>query len=63
MHDLSDEQTPLAVDDVPGVGPAQLCNAQRVHDTAGMFLTADIGYSPAVTSGECPHGYTCGCSA
>gem|GEM_PF-4961004 len=60
IPDLSDEQTPLAVDDVPGVGPAQLCCAQRVHDAACICLRVDIGHPPAVTSVECPHGYTCG---
>src|SRR4029077_8854085 len=55
IPDLSDEQAPLAVDDVPGVGPAQLCNAQRVHDAACICLRVDIGHPPAVTSGERPH--------
>jgi hypothetical protein len=43
MLDFSDEQSPLVVDNVPGVGAAQLCNAQRVHDAAGIHLRTDIG--------------------
>ena len=52
MPDLSDEPMPLVVYNVPGVGTAQLRNAQRVDDTAGIYLRADIGYSLTVASGE-----------
>ncbi|MDT5290415.1 MAG: hypothetical protein QOF88_5304 [Mycobacterium sp.] len=58
MPDLSDKPVPLVIDNVPGIGTAQLCSAQRVDDTACIYLRADIGYPPAVTSGECPHGYS-----
>ena len=54
------EPTPLAFYNVPGVGTTQLCNAQRVDDTAGIYLRPYIGYSPAITSGDRPHGCTCG---
>jgi hypothetical protein len=63
IRDLSDEPTPLVVYNVPGTGTTQLGNAQRVHDAACICLRVDIGHPPAVTSGDCPHGYTCGCSA
>ena len=55
MHHLSDEPMALVVYDIPGVGTAQLCDAQRVDDTAGIYLRADIGYPPAVTCAERPH--------
>jgi hypothetical protein len=57
MPDLSDEPLPLNVYNVPGIGTAQLGDAQRVDGTAGVYLRADIGYPLTVTSGECPHGY------
>jgi hypothetical protein len=57
MPDLSDEPMPLNVYNVPGIGAAQLGNAQRVDGTACVHLRADIGYPLTVTSGECPHGY------
>jgi hypothetical protein len=50
MPDLSDEHLPLAVDDVPGMGTAQLCSPEGVDEAAGIRLTADIGYPPSVTS-------------
>ena len=62
MPDLSDEQLPLAVDDVPGIRTTQVCSPERVDDTSRIHLTADIGYPPSVTSRECPHGYTDGWS-
>ena len=58
MPDLSDEPLPLNVYNVPGIGTAQLGDAQRVDGTACVYLRADIGYPPAVTSGKCPHGYS-----
>jgi hypothetical protein len=58
MPDLSDKPVPLVIDNVPGIGTAQLCGAQRVDDAACIYLRADIGYPPAVTSGESPHGYS-----
>jgi hypothetical protein len=57
MADLGDEPMPLVVYNVPGIGTAQLCNAQRVDGAACIYLRADIGYPLTVTSGECPHGY------
>jgi hypothetical protein len=60
MPDLSDEPMPLAIDNVPGVGTTQLGNAQRVHDTTGIYLRPYVGYSPAIASGDRPHGCTCG---
>ena len=36
MPDLSDEPLPLNVYNVPGIGTAQLCDAQRVDGTAGV---------------------------
>jgi hypothetical protein len=56
--DLRDEPTPLVVDNVPRVGPTQLCNAQRVRDTAGIDLRPDIGYPSAIASCKCPHSHT-----
>ena len=38
MPDLSDEPTPLVVYDVPRIGAAQLCDTQRVDDTARAYL-------------------------
>jgi len=58
MPDLSDEPMPLVVDNVPGMRAAQLCSTQRVGGTACIYLRAQIGYPAAVTSGECPHGYS-----
>jgi hypothetical protein len=58
MPDLSDEPMPLVVDNVPGIGASQLCSTQRVDGTARIYLRVHIGYPPAVTSGECPHGYS-----
>jgi len=43
MLDFSDEQSPLVVYDVPREGTAQLCNAQRMDDAAGIHLGTDIG--------------------
>ena len=57
MPDLSDEPMPLIVYNFPGIGAAQLCNAQHVDGTAGVYLRADIGYPLTVTSDECPHRY------
>jgi hypothetical protein len=62
MPDLSDEQLPLAVDDVPGKRTTQLCSPEHVDETARIHLTADIGYPPSVTGRECPHGYIFGWS-
>ncbi|MCW2555068.1 MAG: hypothetical protein JWR78_4849, partial [Mycobacterium sp.] len=42
MPDLSDKPVPLVVDNVPGIGTAQLCSAQRVDDAACIYLRADI---------------------
>jgi hypothetical protein len=58
MPDLGDEPMPLVVYDFPGIGAAQLCNAQCVDGTACVYLRADIGDPLTVTSGECPHGFT-----
>jgi hypothetical protein len=56
MSNLSDEPTPLVVDNVPGKGTAQLRNAECVDGTACVFLRADVRQPPAVTSDERPHG-------
>jgi hypothetical protein len=58
IPDFSNEQLPLAVDDVPGIGTTQLCRPELVDDTARIRLRGDICYPPSVTSRECPHGYT-----
>jgi hypothetical protein len=58
MPDFSDEQSPLVVYNVPGVATAQLCDARRVHDAAGIHLRMDAGKPPSVTSGEHPHRYS-----
>src|ERR1700730_782063 len=60
MPDRSDEQLPLAVDDVPGIVATQLCRPEPVDESARILLRGDIGYPPSVTSRECPHGYTFG---
>jgi hypothetical protein len=56
MPDFSDEQLPLIVDNIPGVGTAQLGNTQCVHDSACIYFGTDIGYAPSVASDERPHG-------
>jgi hypothetical protein len=57
MPDLSDEPVSLNVYNVPGIGAAQLGNAQHVDGAASVYLRVDIGYPRTVTSGECPHRY------
>jgi hypothetical protein len=56
MPDFSDEQSPLVVDNVPGVRTAQLCSAECVHDAAGIRLRTDVAQSLSAASGEHPHG-------
>jgi hypothetical protein len=55
MPNLRDEPVSLAIDNVPGIRTAQLGNAQCVRRTACIYLGADIGKPPAITSAECPH--------
>jgi hypothetical protein len=58
IPDLSDEPTPLAIHNVPGIRPTQLRSAQSGSDTAGFHLRPYLGHSPAITSRKYPHRHT-----
>jgi hypothetical protein len=57
MADLSDKPMPLVVYNIPGIGTAQLCSAQLMDDASCINFPADLGYPPAITSGQYPHRY------